>query len=168
MRGTERDFFVLHSPDWVNALALTPDGGLLMVNQFRYGTQDFSWEIPGGLVDPGEDPIVAAARELLEETGYGGTCRGVIGRVSPNPAILNNTCHFVLFEDCTRQAEVDWDTDEEIAVEVRPVAQALRDAATGALRHALTLDALLFLIALRPELAAALPGAAKAAPVPAV
>ena len=73
VRGTEREFVVIDAPDWVNVLALTPDHRLVMVNQFRYGTDAFSWEIPGGVIDRGEDPVTAGVRELREETGYSAT-----------------------------------------------------------------------------------------------
>ena len=95
VRGTEREFVVIDAPDWVNVLALTPDHRLVMVNQFRYGTDAFSWEIPGGVIDRGEDPVTAGVRELREETGYVGTSARLLGSVNPNPAIMNNRCHLV-------------------------------------------------------------------------
>ncbi|MFT3868625.1 MAG: NUDIX hydrolase [Nibricoccus sp.] len=59
VRKTERDFYVVHSTDWVNVIAVTPDHHLVLVRQFRFGVNDFSIEIPGGVMDPGEDPITA-------------------------------------------------------------------------------------------------------------
>src|SRR5947209_8495832 len=73
VRGTEKDFYVVHSPDWVNVIALTADHQLVLVNQFRFGIDAFSVEIPGGVIDLGEDPVAAGLRELREETGYVGT-----------------------------------------------------------------------------------------------
>ena len=65
-RGTERDFVVVDAPDWVNVLAVTPDDHLVLVRQFRYGIDEFSLEIPGGVMDPVEYPVTAVLRELRE------------------------------------------------------------------------------------------------------
>jgi len=70
--GKVHDYYVLDLADAVHVVALTPDGEVLLVRQFRAGSGRDSLEIPGGLVDPGEDPCTAGARELLEETGYAG------------------------------------------------------------------------------------------------
>lgn len=142
VRQVERDFVVIAAPDWCNILALTPDGKLVLVRQFRYGTNEFSLEIPGGMIDPGEAPIAAAIRELREETGYVGTGARIIGTVRPNPAIQNNRCHFVLVENATLSAPVGWDHDEEIAVEVAPVDEVIGWARSGRITHSLVVCAL--------------------------
>src|SRR5438445_2333188 len=98
VRKSERDFYVVHSPDWVNVIALTPEHELVLVKQFRFGVDDFSLEIPGGVMDLGEDPVAAGLRELREETGYVGKNARAIGRVHSNPAILSNACHIVFVE----------------------------------------------------------------------
>jgi ADP-ribose pyrophosphatase len=143
-RNRERDFVVIDAPDWVNVLALTPDHRLVLVNQFRFGTNDFSLEIPGGVLERGEDPLAGGLRELREETGYAGKNARVIGRVHPNPAIQNNTCHIVLVEDVVPAAATQWDHDEEIAVSVLPVDEVYALGHGGRITHALVLDALLF------------------------
>jgi 8-oxo-dGTP pyrophosphatase MutT (NUDIX family) len=144
VRQTEKDFYVVHSPDWVNVLALTPDHQLVLVNQFRFGIDTFSLEIPGGVIDLGEDPVDAGLRELREETGYVGTGARLIGSVHPNPAIQSNRCHLVLVENVRRSAELDWDPDEEIEVLIAPVDQVYEWAQSGKITHSLVLDALLF------------------------
>src|SRR5690606_26777075 len=73
VRTVERDFYVINTRDWVNVVALTTDLQLVLVNQFRYGINQLSWEIPGGIIDSGEDPLAAGLRELREETGFVGT-----------------------------------------------------------------------------------------------
>lgn len=143
-RKTERDFYVIHSPDWVNVIALTPDHRLVLVKQFRFGIDDLSIEIPGGVMDLGEDPVQAGLRELREETGFVGRNARLIGRVHPNPAILSNRCHLVLVEQATRTAELAWDSDEEIEVLTAPVDDVYAWAHTGRITHSLVLDALLF------------------------
>lgn len=142
-RGTERDFIIIDSPDWVNVIAVTPDQRLVLVRQFRYGTEDFSLEIPGGVIERGEDPLVAGVRELTEETGYTGRPARLLGSVHPNPALQNNRCHFVLIEHATCTHPLDWDDDEEIEVTTMPVAKALELAHAGGVTHALALNALL-------------------------
>lgn len=152
MRGTERDFYVVHSPDWVNVIALTQDRQLVLVRQFRFGVDDLSVEIPGGVMDPGEEPIAAGLRELREETGYVGKNARIIGRVHSNPAILSNACHFVFVEDVVRSAELHWDADEEIEVITMPVDEAYKWAYSGRITHSLVLDALLCFLPLWEKL----------------
>lgn len=144
VRQTEKEFYVVHSPDWVNVLALTTDFHLVLVNQFRFGVDTFSLEIPGGILDAGEDPVAAGLRELREETGYMGTDARILGSVHPNPAIQSNRCHLVLVENVKRSADLDWDEDEEIEVLTAPVDEVYQWAGTGKITHSLVLDALLF------------------------
>jgi 8-oxo-dGTP pyrophosphatase MutT (NUDIX family) len=142
VRGTERDFVVMHAPDWVNVLALTPDGRLVLVRQFRFGIDAFSLEIPGGVMKAGEDPIEAGRRELREETGFTGARARLLGSVQPNPAIQSNECHIVLVEDAVRTAALEWDADEEIEVTTVPVDEVLALARDGTVTHGLVLNAL--------------------------
>ena len=142
-RDRERDFVVIEGPDWVNVIALTAQHHLVLVRQFRFGIDDFSLEIPGGVMEPGEDPLGAAQRELREETGFTGHPVGVLGGVHPNPAIMNNVCHLVLVEQAERTRELAWDHDEELEILTAPVDEVLGWARAGRIRHALVLDALL-------------------------
>lgn len=143
-RGVHRDFVVIDAPDWVNVLAHTVDDRLVLVNQFRYGIDAFSWEIPGGVIEKGEDPVVAGLRELQEETGYAGKNARLLASVHPNPAFMRNRCHLVLVEECRMVAPPDWDTDEEIEVAAVPVAEVFERARAGGITHSLVLDALFF------------------------
>jgi 8-oxo-dGTP pyrophosphatase MutT (NUDIX family) len=143
VRERERDFVVMNVPDWVNVIALTPDHQLVLVRQFRFGIDGFSLEIPGGVMERGEEPLAAAQRELSEETGYTGSRARVLGSVHPNPAIMNNRCHLVLVEDVRRTDALAWDHDEEIEVIMAPVDEVYAWARTGRISHALVLDALL-------------------------
>lgn len=143
-RETERDFYVINSRDWVNVIALTADHHLVLVNQFRYGIDALSWEVPGGIIDAPEDPVAAGVRELREETGFAGHKARLIGQIHPNPAILNNRCHFVLVEDCTRESDLEWDLDEEIEIATLPVDEVFAKALAGMITHSLALNALFF------------------------
>ena len=142
VRGTEREFVVVNAPDWVNVLALTPAGHLVLVNQFRYGIDGFSLEIPGGVIDAGEDPVEAAVRELREETGYAGQRARLMGTIRPNPAFIGNFCHLVLVEQAVQVGDTQWDHDEEIAVSTAPVEEVFAWSRDGRITHGMVLNAL--------------------------
>jgi len=154
VRATEREFVVIDAPDWVNVVALTPDHQLVLVNQFRFGIDAFSWEIPGGVIERGEDPVAAGLRELQEETGFVGETARLLGSVNPNPAIMNNHCHLVLVEGAVRTAALEWDPDEEIAVSTMPVDEVYAWAQSGRITHSLVLNALLLFVPRWAELKA--------------
>ena len=88
--GKRHSFYRIDSADWVNVVPVTPAGEIVMVRQYRHGLRDVTLEIPGGMVDPGETPEQAAARELLEETGYRAERLEALGSVNPNPALFGN------------------------------------------------------------------------------
>jgi ADP-ribose pyrophosphatase len=142
-RGDGRDFVVAHAPDWVNVVAVTPDGRIVLVNQFRFGVNQLSLEIPGGVIEAGEDPLVVGVRELREETGYGGGRARILGSVYPNPAIQDNRCHYVLVEDAVPVGPMQWDPDEEIQVSTAPVDEVLGWARSGRIMHSLSVAALM-------------------------
>ncbi len=151
-RARAQDFFVISAPDWVNVVALTPARHLVLVRQFRFGTDDFSVEIPGGVMDAGEDAVTAGVRELREETGFTGTRARLLGTVHPNPAMQSNRCHLVLVEDARRSDELAWDPDEEFEIMTRPVDEVYALAYAGGITHALVLDALLLFTPVWAEL----------------
>lgn len=141
--GKEHEFFVLDLADSVNVIALTPEGELVMARQFRAGSNEDALEVPGGLLEPGEDPLEAGARELLEETGYsGGTARLVL-QVYANPSLLTSRSVTIFIPDARRTAETNLDPNEEVTVELVPrdrIPGMIRD---GRINHALVVTALL-------------------------
>ena len=141
-RASAREFFVIDAPDWAVVLAVTPAGELVLVRQFRFGVERLSLELPGGVIERGEDPATAAARELAEETGYAGAPAQVIGTVHPNPAIQSNRAHLVLISDVERRQATAWDSDEELGILCLPVPEVLRRARAGEITHALMLNGL--------------------------
>jgi 8-oxo-dGTP pyrophosphatase MutT (NUDIX family) len=116
---------------------------LVLVRQFRFGIHDFSLEVPGGVIESGEDPVAAGVRELAEETGFAGGTARLLGSVHPNPAIQDNRCHAVLVEGVTRSAPLAWDPDEEIEISTAPVDDVLAWARAGRITHSLSLNALM-------------------------
>lgn len=139
--GAEHDRVVLTAPDWVNVVALTPTNEVVLIDQYRHGTAEVMVEIPGGMIDPGESPLEAATRELLEETGYAGNSARLIGKVHPNPAFLNNACYTVLVEDAERVSEQQMDGGEDIAVRLVPLGEISGQIASGEITHALVVVA---------------------------
>ena len=152
--GREGDFYVLNTSDWVNVLAITSAEEIVMVRQFRYGSRELSLETPGGVIEKGEDPLVAGLRELREETGFSGESARVLSECRPNSAILSNRCHFVLTENVKQVAEVDFDSNEEIETVLVPIAKISDHIRSGEISHSLALNAL-FNLFLEKDLAIA-------------
>ncbi len=139
--GCEHEFLRLDCPDWVNVVALTDDGRMVLVEQYRHGTDEMTLEIPGGAVDPGEHPETAAARELEEETGYRSSELIEIGTVDPNPAFLSNRCWTYLALGCRADGEVHLDPSEEIEVSLAPFKDFARLIDEGDITHSLVIAA---------------------------
>ncbi|MBN2506456.1 MAG: NUDIX hydrolase [Verrucomicrobia bacterium] len=141
--GAEHGFVVLDCADWVNVVAVTPARELVMIEQFRHGTETVELEIPGGVVDPKDaSPVAAGLRELREETGYEGEGARVLGRIAPNPAIMGNRCSTVLVERCVLRHPLQFDHSEDLVTRLVPVAEVPGLIATGRIQHALVVVAL--------------------------
>jgi len=138
------DLFRIEAGDWVNVVPVTREGGIVLVRQYRAGSRTTTLEIPGGMVDPGETPADAAARELLEETGYGGGTIRPLGTVNPNPALFGNRCHTFLAEGVTRIADAPETEGEVTSVEVVAPEALEACVARGEIDHALVIAALFF------------------------
>jgi ADP-ribose pyrophosphatase len=139
--GIEHDFYVIETPDWVNIIPITADHQVVMVRQYRHGSREVTLEIPGGLVDPGDTPEKAAARELLEETGYQAEEVVKIGVSNPNPAIFNNRCYTFMARNVTIVRDPMPDQTEDIEVVLIPLVDIPELIRKGKIDHAIVISA---------------------------
>lgn len=142
--GKNGDFYVIESPDWVNVIAMTRSDEVVLIEQFRHGVGEMHLELPGGLIDAGENPKDAAARELLEETGYTSENWTLIGCSRPNPAIQNNMIYHYLALDCEKTAETAFDENESIETSLVHADAINELILAGRISHSLVVAAFLY------------------------
>lgn len=139
--GETYPFLVMEATDWINVIPITPEGSVVLIYQYRHGTEAVTLEIPGGMVDAGEETAVSAARELKEETGYEAEEIIHIGSVDPNPAILNNQCHTYVALNARKVVETQFDSAEYIEMKEFPLAELRQLVTSGQISHALVIAA---------------------------
>lgn len=112
-------YYVLEYPAWVTVLAINKAQQFVVIKQYRHGLGLESYELPAGMVDPGDAGLVEAAqRELLEETGYGGGHWQEWLTVCANPSTHNNLCHCFLATEVEPIAPQNLERTEIITVEL--------------------------------------------------
>jgi 8-oxo-dGTP pyrophosphatase MutT (NUDIX family) len=136
-RRAPHPIYTFGCPDWANVLAITDDDHAVFVWQYRHGTDALSLEIPGGVIDAGEDPLEAAKRELKEETGYAADTWEPLARVHPNPALQGNQQHSFLARGARLVGGTHFDETEECEVALIPVADLATLLDEGHVTHAL-------------------------------
>ncbi|MDR1395431.1 MAG: NUDIX hydrolase, partial [Deltaproteobacteria bacterium] len=137
----------IKAPEWANTLALTPKREVILVRQFRYGSREFSLELPGGAVDKGQTPEEAAKRELTEETGFVGAKFRHLCTLRPNPALFDNFIHTYVCEEAVKSGQTHFDENEALEDILVPVAELPNLVLDGRINHAMMVAAIsLFLV----------------------
>ncbi len=140
--GKRFDFFLMDGLDWANVIALTSDNKVILVKQYRHGSESFTYEIPGGCVEVEENPSNSAARELKEETGYETKLDlEFLGTIHPNPAMQAMRCHCYIARNVERTREQTLDPGEDIEVIVRSLPEIKEMILSGAISHSIVLAA---------------------------
>lgn len=112
------EYYVLEYPSWINVIAITTEGKFVMVEQYRHGLGDVFTEICAGVVENGEEPLHAAQRELMEETGYGKGNWQLFTVLSANPGTTTNLTYTYLATDVEPVSTQHLDETEDIAVKL--------------------------------------------------
>ncbi|HET9136250.1 MAG TPA: NUDIX hydrolase [Candidatus Kapabacteria bacterium] len=142
--GREGEFYLLEANDWINVVAITTDNQLVLVRQYRHGTDEFELEIVGGMLNDDESPKDAAIRELSEETGYELTSNSIVeelGSALTNPAFLNNRCYMFLITNVELNGTQTFDEHENITVHLAPLEEMDELVRSGKISHSLVLVA---------------------------
>ncbi len=139
----EINVFVLSGNDSVTVLALTKTGRAVMVDNYRFGIGAYILELPGGMVDDGEDHQQAARRELLEETGYVAREWHYAGNVAANPVFMDSYVHHYLALDAELVQSQELDDAEDIRVHEMPLEEVEKMLLNGEFLHPHTVSGIL-------------------------
>ncbi len=135
-------FDILECRNWVNVFAFNKNNQLILVKQYRHGIDDITIEAVAGVVERGEEPLIAAKRELLEETGHTSAEWTHLGRVSANPAFMNNYCDYYIAKNCEKTSEQNLDALEEIDLLSLSLDEVHLKIRSGEIHHSLFLAGL--------------------------
>ncbi len=131
------EYYILHYPKWINVIAITEDGRMILERQWRHGLGIVSIEIPAGVVEDGEEPLAAAQRELMEETGFGGGEWSLFMEIAPNPSSMDNMSYTFLARGVRPMGPTHFDYTEDIEVYLRPQAEVFEMLRQGKFMQAL-------------------------------
>jgi 8-oxo-dGTP pyrophosphatase MutT (NUDIX family) len=131
------EYFVLEYPNWCNAVAFTEEGKVVLVRQYRHAAKIISLELPGGVIEAGEDPAEAIKRELLEETGYQFDEVEQIAVVYANPSTGDNHTYCFIAKNGKKAGRQHLDDYEDIIVEEYTLAEVKQLLAENKIAQAL-------------------------------
>ena len=147
------EFYILEYPDWINVTAITEDGDMVLIRQYRHGSGRTDFELCAGVIEEGEEPLKAAQRELLEETGFGGGEWSFLCKLSPNPSTQTNYTHCFLAKGVKKLKEQELDGGEDITVHVLPQKEVLEMIKNDRIIQALMVGPLWkYFVLYRPDL----------------
>ncbi|WP_075617849.1 NUDIX hydrolase [Paenisporosarcina indica] len=113
------DYYVNEYSDWVNAIVITTENQIVLVEQYRYSGDDFFLEIPAGKIEENETQEEGILREIKEETGFTSLSKPILlGEFMVNPATQNNKVKSYLILDAFQAYEQDLDETEEITIKL--------------------------------------------------
>ena len=146
------EYYVLEYPEWVNTVAITREGDFVLVRQYRHALGVTAMEICAGVMEQGEEPMQAAKRELLEETGYGNGHWQPLMTIAPNPGTMTNLCHCFLATGVEKVSGQHPDATEDIQVQLVSRDEMLRMLKNNELYQAMMYAPLWKYFALEGEL----------------
>jgi ADP-ribose pyrophosphatase len=138
-------YYVLEYPDWINVFGMTTRNEVILVRQYRHGIGRVVVELPSGAIEASdENPMEAAKRELLEETGYTSNQFFQTAVVSPNPANHSNLTYCFLARDLEKVEDPKNDETEEVETVLIPLKETVDMLQKGDFLQALHVSSIYF------------------------
>ena len=128
-------YYVIEVPDWTNMVIITKEQRIVLVRQYRHALGTTTLELPGGILEQGESPKESAIREMHEETGYVSDEVEFLMKISPNPALNNNTAYFFLAINAEKLTDTKFDPFEDIVIETFSKDELKQLLEEGKLQH---------------------------------
>jgi 8-oxo-dGTP pyrophosphatase MutT (NUDIX family) len=128
-------YYVIEVPDWTNMVIITKDDRIVLVKQYRHAYGSYTLELPGGILEKDELPMDSAKREMQEETGFVSNEVEFLMKISPNPALNNNTAYFFLARNAEKLTNTNFDPFEDIVIETYSKEELKQLLLEGKLQH---------------------------------